>query len=175
MAVRSTGFAMLFGNDPQQAHDLALDVAATLLRRREKSPAALWGEAVVRERRNEHARAAERYLALCTLARRASEEFDAKKRELLDESDDLLLLPQDRRLRRRHAGRAPPADAGQRGPGCGRTGRTNRPSTSGHSPAASATGASTSDLNGAASVRSTMRSTPWVEGCCGPMLRVIIR
>ncbi|HEY0094293.1 MAG TPA: flagellar hook-length control protein FliK, partial [Archangium sp.] len=32
--------------DPQ-AHDLALDVAATLLRRRERSPAALWGEAVV--------------------------------------------------------------------------------------------------------------------------------
>jgi tetratricopeptide (TPR) repeat protein len=62
--------------DPQ-AHDLALDVAATLLRRREKSPAALWGEAVVRERRNEHARAAERYLALCTLARRASEEAAA--------------------------------------------------------------------------------------------------
>ena len=62
--------------DPQ-AHDLALDVAATLLRRREKSPAALWGEAVVRERRNEHARAAERYLALCTLSRRASEEAAA--------------------------------------------------------------------------------------------------
>ena len=62
--------------DPQ-AHDLALDVAATLLRRREKSPAALWGEAVVRERRNEHARAAERYLALCSLARRASEEAAA--------------------------------------------------------------------------------------------------
>jgi len=62
--------------DPQ-AHDLALDVAATLLRRREKSPAALWGEAVVRERRGEHARAAERYLALCTLSRRASEESAA--------------------------------------------------------------------------------------------------
>jgi tetratricopeptide (TPR) repeat protein len=62
--------------DPQ-AHDMALDVAATLLRRREKSPAALWGEAVVRERRGEHARAAERYLALCALARRASEEAAA--------------------------------------------------------------------------------------------------
>ncbi|QRK09515.1 flagellar hook-length control protein FliK [Archangium violaceum] len=62
--------------DPQ-AHDLALDVAATLLRRREKSPAALWGEAVVRERRGEHARAAERYLALCALSRRASEEAAA--------------------------------------------------------------------------------------------------
>ena len=62
--------------DPQ-AHDLALDVAATLLRRREKSPAALWGEAVVRERRGEHARAAERFLALCALARRASEEAAA--------------------------------------------------------------------------------------------------
>lgn len=62
--------------DPQ-AHDLALDVAATLLRRRDKSPAALWGEAVVRERRGEHARAAERYLALCSLARRSSEEAAA--------------------------------------------------------------------------------------------------
>ncbi|WNG50593.1 flagellar hook-length control protein FliK [Archangium minus] len=62
--------------DPQ-AHDMALDVAATLLRRREKSPAALWGEAVVRERRGEHARAAERYLALCALSRRASEEAAA--------------------------------------------------------------------------------------------------
>jgi tetratricopeptide (TPR) repeat protein len=62
--------------DPQ-AHDLALDVAATLLRRREKSPAALWGEAVVRERRGEGARAAERYLALCALSRRASEDAAA--------------------------------------------------------------------------------------------------
>jgi tetratricopeptide (TPR) repeat protein len=66
----------LLVTDPR-AHDLALDVAATLLRRREKSPAALWGEAVVRERRQEHARAAERYLALCTLARRASEDAAA--------------------------------------------------------------------------------------------------
>ncbi len=62
--------------DPQ-AHDLALDLAATLLRRREKSPAALWGEAVVRERRGEHARSAERFLALCALSRRASEEAAA--------------------------------------------------------------------------------------------------
>ncbi|XXF77129.1 flagellar hook-length control protein FliK [Myxococcaceae bacterium GXIMD 01537] len=62
--------------DPQ-AQDLALDVAATLLRRRDKSPAALWGEAVVRERRGEGARAAERYLALCALARRASEDAAA--------------------------------------------------------------------------------------------------
>ncbi|HYH97269.1 flagellar hook-length control protein FliK [Hyalangium sp.] len=62
--------------DPQ-AHDLALDVAATLLRRREKSPAALWGEAVVRERRGEGARAAERYLALSALSRRTSEEAAA--------------------------------------------------------------------------------------------------
>ena len=58
--------------DPQ-THDLALDVAATLQRRRDRSPAALWGEAVVRERRGEGARAAERYLALCALARRTSE------------------------------------------------------------------------------------------------------
>ncbi|HVG57281.1 MAG TPA: flagellar hook-length control protein FliK [Hyalangium sp.] len=62
--------------DPQ-AHDLALDVASTLLRRREKSPAALWGEAVVRERRGEGARAAERYLALSALSRRTSEEAAA--------------------------------------------------------------------------------------------------
>jgi tetratricopeptide (TPR) repeat protein len=62
--------------DPQ-AHDLALDVAATLLRRREKSPAALWGEAVVRERRGEGARAAERYLALSALSRRTSEDAAA--------------------------------------------------------------------------------------------------
>jgi tetratricopeptide (TPR) repeat protein len=62
--------------DPQ-AHDLALDVAASLLRRREKSPSALWGEAVVRERRGEGARAAERYLALSALARRTSEEAAA--------------------------------------------------------------------------------------------------
>ncbi|NMO15257.1 flagellar hook-length control protein FliK [Pyxidicoccus fallax] len=62
--------------DPQ-AHDMALDVAATLQRRRDRSPAALWGEAVVRERRGEGARAAERYLALCALARRTSEEAAA--------------------------------------------------------------------------------------------------
>lgn len=62
--------------DPQ-SHDMALDVAASLLRRREKSPAALWCEAIVRERRGENARAAERYLALCSLARRASEEASA--------------------------------------------------------------------------------------------------
>ncbi|QSQ12977.1 flagellar hook-length control protein FliK [Myxococcus landrumensis] len=62
--------------DPQ-AHELALDVAATLQRRRDRSPAALWGEAVVRERRGEGARAAERYLALCALARRTSEEAAA--------------------------------------------------------------------------------------------------
>ncbi|MBU8895496.1 flagellar hook-length control protein FliK [Corallococcus sp. M34] len=62
--------------DPQ-AHDLALDVAATLLRRRDRSPAALWGEAVVRERRGEGARAAERYLALCAQARRVSEDAAA--------------------------------------------------------------------------------------------------
>ncbi|MBN1207744.1 MAG: flagellar hook-length control protein FliK [Myxococcaceae bacterium] len=62
--------------DPQ-AHDLALDVAATVLRRRERSPASLWGEAVVRERRGEEARAAERYLALSALSRRTSEDAAA--------------------------------------------------------------------------------------------------
>ncbi|MBX5480766.1 MAG: tetratricopeptide repeat protein [Myxococcaceae bacterium] len=62
--------------DPQ-AHELALDVAATLARRRERSATAQWAEAVVRERRGESARAAERYLALCAMARRAQEEASA--------------------------------------------------------------------------------------------------
>jgi len=62
--------------DPQ-AHELALDVAASLQRRRERSACALWAEAVVRERRGEHARAAERYLALCGLARKNAEEASA--------------------------------------------------------------------------------------------------
>ena len=43
--------------DPQ-AHELALDIASSLLRRRDRSPTALWGEAIVRERRGELARAA---------------------------------------------------------------------------------------------------------------------
>lgn len=59
------------------AHELALDVAASLARRREKSAAPVWGEAVVRERRGEHARASERYLALCAIARRNQEEAAA--------------------------------------------------------------------------------------------------
>jgi tetratricopeptide (TPR) repeat protein len=62
--------------DPQ-AHDLALDVAASLGRRRERSATALWAEFVVRERRGEFARAAERALALCALARRQQEEAGA--------------------------------------------------------------------------------------------------
>ncbi|MBX7098094.1 MAG: flagellar hook-length control protein FliK, partial [Myxococcaceae bacterium] len=62
--------------DPQ-THELALDVAQSLARRREKSATALWAEAVVRERRGEFARAAERYLALSTLARRNQEEAGA--------------------------------------------------------------------------------------------------
>ncbi len=60
-----------------QAHELALDVAASLHRRRERSATALWAEAVVRERRGEFARAAERYLALCNLARKNQEEAGA--------------------------------------------------------------------------------------------------
>lgn len=59
------------------AHELALDVAASLARRRDKSATALWAEGVVRERRGEFARAAERYLALCALARRQQEEAGA--------------------------------------------------------------------------------------------------
>jgi tetratricopeptide (TPR) repeat protein len=62
--------------DPQ-AHELALDVAASLNRRRPKSPTAIWAEAVVRERRGEWARASERYLALCNLARANGEEASA--------------------------------------------------------------------------------------------------
>ncbi|MFZ5443840.1 MAG: tetratricopeptide repeat protein [Myxococcota bacterium] len=60
-----------------QAHELALDIAASLHRRREKSATALWAEAVVRERRGEFARASERYLALCALARKNQEEAGA--------------------------------------------------------------------------------------------------
>ena len=59
------------------AHELALDIAGALARRRENSPVALWAEAVVRERRGESARAAERYLALCALSRKNSEETAA--------------------------------------------------------------------------------------------------
>lgn len=62
--------------DPQ-AHDLALDVAQSLLRRRERSATALWVEAVVRERRGEFARASERFLALSNLARAQQEEAGA--------------------------------------------------------------------------------------------------
>lgn len=62
--------------DPQ-AHDMALDVAASLSRRRPKSAAAMWGEAVARERRGEPARAAERYLALCQVSRAQNEETAA--------------------------------------------------------------------------------------------------
>jgi len=62
--------------DPQ-AHELALDIASSLAQKREKSAAALWAEAVVRDRRGESARAAERFLALCTLARKSGEETSA--------------------------------------------------------------------------------------------------
>ncbi|MCC6334970.1 MAG: flagellar hook-length control protein FliK, partial [Myxococcales bacterium] len=58
-------------------HELALDVAQSLARRREKSATAIWVEAVVRERRGEFARASERYLALCNLARKNQEEAGA--------------------------------------------------------------------------------------------------
>ncbi|MFZ5471849.1 MAG: flagellar hook-length control protein FliK [Myxococcota bacterium] len=59
------------------AHEMALDVAAHLARRRDRSAAALWAEGVVRERRGESARASERYLALCALARKNQEEASA--------------------------------------------------------------------------------------------------
>lgn len=60
-----------------QAHELALDIAASLQRRRDRSATALWAEAVVRERRGEFARASERYLALSALARKNQEEAGA--------------------------------------------------------------------------------------------------
>ncbi|MCU0695450.1 MAG: flagellar hook-length control protein FliK [Myxococcaceae bacterium] len=62
--------------DPQ-AHELALDIAASLARRRERSATALWAEAVVREKRGEFARASERYLALCNHSRKHQEEAGA--------------------------------------------------------------------------------------------------
>ncbi len=60
-----------------QAHELALDIAASLSRRRERSATAIWAEAVVRERRGEFARASERFLALCNLARKNQEDAGA--------------------------------------------------------------------------------------------------
>lgn len=60
-----------------ESHELALDIAQSLSRRRERSATALWVEAVVRERRGEFARASERYLALCNLARKNQEEAGA--------------------------------------------------------------------------------------------------
>ncbi len=62
--------------DPQ-AHELALDIAASLARRRDKSATAIWAEAVVREKRGEFARASERFLALCNLSRKQHEEAGA--------------------------------------------------------------------------------------------------
>jgi tetratricopeptide (TPR) repeat protein len=59
------------------AHELALDVAQTVGRRRPSSASPLWVEAVVRERRGEPARAAERWLALSALARKRGEEVAA--------------------------------------------------------------------------------------------------
>ncbi len=60
-----------------QAHEMVLDISASLQRRRERSATALWAEAVVRERRGEFARASERFLALCSLARKNQEEAGA--------------------------------------------------------------------------------------------------
>lgn len=59
------------------AHELALDVAQSVARRRPHSAAPLWVEAVVRERRGEPARAAERWLALCALSRKRGEDAGA--------------------------------------------------------------------------------------------------
>ncbi len=62
--------------DPQ-AHELVLDIAASLARRRDRSATAIWAEGVVRERRGEFARASERYLALSALSRRFQEDAGA--------------------------------------------------------------------------------------------------
>jgi len=59
------------------AHEYALDVVETLARRRMGSAAPLWAEAIVRERRGEPARSAERWLALVELARKRGDEASA--------------------------------------------------------------------------------------------------
>ena len=59
------------------AHEYALDVVETLARRRPGSAAPLWAEAIVRERRGEPARSAERWLALVELARKRGDEASA--------------------------------------------------------------------------------------------------
>ncbi|MGZ6134768.1 MAG: flagellar hook-length control protein FliK, partial [Myxococcaceae bacterium] len=59
------------------AHEYALDVLETLARRRPGSAAPLWAEAIVRERRGEPARSAERWLALVELARKRGDEASA--------------------------------------------------------------------------------------------------
>ena len=59
------------------AHELALDIAQAVARRRPNSAAPLWVEAVVRERRGEPARAAERWLALTALSRKRGEDAGA--------------------------------------------------------------------------------------------------
>ncbi|MGO8968489.1 MAG: flagellar hook-length control protein FliK [Myxococcaceae bacterium] len=59
------------------AHELALDVAQSVARRRPHSAAPLWVEALVRERRGEPARAAERWLTLSALCRKRGEDAGA--------------------------------------------------------------------------------------------------
>jgi len=59
------------------AHEFALDVLEALARRRPSSPAPLWAAAVVRERRGEAARGAERWLALVEHARKHGEDASA--------------------------------------------------------------------------------------------------
>ncbi len=56
------------------AHEFALDVAASLQKRRERSATALWAEAVIRERRGDFAKASERYMALVQLSRKHHDE-----------------------------------------------------------------------------------------------------
>jgi tetratricopeptide (TPR) repeat protein len=59
------------------AHELALDIAQAVAKRRPTSATPLWVEAVVRERRGEPARSAERWLALCALSRKRGEDAGA--------------------------------------------------------------------------------------------------
>ncbi|MCL2178016.1 MAG: flagellar hook-length control protein FliK [Proteobacteria bacterium] len=60
-----------------QAHEFALDLTQSLLRRRPQSATALWTEAVIHEKRGEVVQAGECFLKLCQLARKNGEETSA--------------------------------------------------------------------------------------------------
>ncbi|MCL2625586.1 MAG: flagellar hook-length control protein FliK [Cystobacterineae bacterium] len=60
-----------------QAHEFALDLTQSFLRRRPQSATALWAEGVIREKRGEVVKAGECFLKLCQLARKNQEETSA--------------------------------------------------------------------------------------------------